>query len=385
MQKVILYLLSLLILLPLISFGDDDIVIGKKVKIISEVLGEERTILVYLPRNYENTNAKYPVLYVLDGGGHFHHLTGIVDFLSRQGKIPRMIIVGITNVNRNRDFLPSYKATIPVKGSADRFNLFLKKELLPFVNDQYRTHPYNIIIGHSYGGTFATYSFLTTPDLFDGYICISPALWFGNNVLIDMAKTQLPEEYLKAKQYYMTVGNEPDYFPSLDQFQSIIQDKNPDQLEFSYEKMLNESHGSIPHLSMYYGLEFLFSDWSPSVELYSEGIKAIDNHYKQLSIKYGYKIEAPEGVINRIGYVLLNDGNIKGAIKIFKTNVERFPESANVYDSLGDAYEKSNKIKLAKENYEEACKIAVVQNHPNLDSYLKNLERAEKKLNELKY
>lgn len=384
MQKVILYLLSSIILLPLISFGDDDIVIGKKVKIRSEVLGEDRSILVYLPQNYENTDLKYPVLYILDGGFHFHHVSGIVEFLSGQGKIPSMIVVGITNVNRSRDFAPPSPVNMNISDSADRFSLFLKIELLPFVNDQYRTHPYNIIIGHSLGGTFATYSFLTSPDLFDGYICISPALWYGDDDLVDMAKTLILDEYSRAKQYYMTVGNEPNYFPSLDQFQSIIQERSPEHLDFSYKKMLNETHGSIPHLSIYNGLEFLFSDWNPSVEMYSEDIKSIDNHYKQLSKKYGYRIEAPEGVLNRIGYVFLNDGNIKEAITVFKSNVERFPKSANVYDSLGEAYEKNNKIKLAKENYEKACKIAVVQNHPNLGLYLTNLERTEKILSDSK-
>ena len=67
--------------------ADDDnkIVIGEKVTIQSKVLGEERIMIVYLPASYDITDMEYPVMYLLDGGYHFHHTTGIVQFLSSQG------------------------------------------------------------------------------------------------------------------------------------------------------------------------------------------------------------------------------------------------------------------------------------------------------------
>lgn len=79
---------------------------------------------------------------------------------------------------------------------------------------------------------------------------------------------------------------------------------------------------------------------------------------------------------------MINEGNSKEAIKVFKANVERFPKSANVFDSLGEAYEKDNNLKLALENYSQACKIAVSQNHPNLSVYLNNMERVQKVVEE---
>lgn len=382
MKKLFLILLIPILIIPIFSIAGDDVVIGKKITISSQILGEERTMLVYLPDSYESTENKYPVLYILDGGYHFHHVTGIVDFLADQGKIPQMIVIGITNVDRNRDFLPPDPVTENAKGKADQFMLFLKQELVPTINSEYRTQPYNIIIGHSHGGNLATNLFLSHPDLFDGYISISPTIWYANNMLLSYAETMIPDKYLKMKQYYMTVGNEPRYFDALNSFQEIIEEKNPEQLEFESIKMLNETHGTIPHRSIYNGLEFLFEDWIPSPDIFVEGIKTIDDHYQALSRKYGFLIEVPEGIINRAGYALINEGNSKEAIKVFKANVERFPKSANVFDSLGEAYEKDNNLKLALENYSQACKIAVSQNHPNLSVYLNNMERVQKVVEE---
>ena len=76
--------------------------IGKLLKINSKTLGEERPILVYTPSDYASSGALYPVLYLLDGDYHFHHATGIVDFLSKLDRMPRMIVVGIQNIDRIR-------------------------------------------------------------------------------------------------------------------------------------------------------------------------------------------------------------------------------------------------------------------------------------------
>lgn len=85
----------------------DYISLGKTIEFTSKVLNEKRDILIYTPTGYEDSNRKYPTLYIIDGAENFFIATAIVDFLSRNGQIPRMIVVGIPNVNRNRDLSPS--------------------------------------------------------------------------------------------------------------------------------------------------------------------------------------------------------------------------------------------------------------------------------------
>ena len=361
--------------------GDDNkIVIGEKVTIKSNALDEERQMLIYLPAGYDRTATKYHVLYLLDGGYHFFHVSGIVQFLSSQGLIPQMIVVAIRNVDRNRDFSPSHVEAIPTSGGAEKFMFFLSDELIPYIDDNFRTQSYRILVGHSFGGTFATYALLEKPDLFDAYIAISPYLQFDNELLVKQAETDLKSSYNKDICFYMTLGNEPDYIPALEKFTSIIKSKSPAELELVYINMKEETHGSIPHLSIYNGLEEIYSDWKLPDEIYNEGLAAIDKHYKYLSDKYGNKIQTPEYIINLLGYTCLNKKEFDKAIKIFKENVKRFPKSANVYDSLGEAYEKNGQSDQAKKNYAKACKLAEKEAHVNLIIYKDNLSRIQKTL-----
>ena len=64
-----------------------------------------------------------------------------------------------------------------------------------------------------------------------------------------------------------------------------------------------------------------------------------------------------EIVLNRIGYEHLVTGDNKGAIEIFKLNVTAYPNSPNVYDSLGDAYLADGQKDLARENAKKTLEL----------------------------
>lgn len=85
-------------------------------------------------------------------------------------------------------------------------------------------------------------------------------------------------------------------------------------------------------------------------------------------------------MINQIGYQFLLGGNPDEAIATFKTNVERYPNSANVYDSLAEAYEKGGKLELAAPLYEKAQSLGKENNDPNAAIYATNFARASDKL-----
>ena len=379
MKKMILIAAVLFSSILILNAGEDGYTIGEKVSFKSNILDEERTILVYVPQSYYLTNAQYPVLYLLDGGFHFHHASGIAQFLSSNGLIPEMIVVAIVNVDRNRDFSPTALSQRPTSGGADKFMNFMSDELFPFVERNYRTKSFNVLMGHSLGGTFATYVLLNKPELFKGYISISPYLMYDNNLLVRETESKLKSKYDDGTVYYMTVGDEPNYFEALDQFTKTVETKSPKGLEFEYTQMLEDDHGSVPHLSIYNGLLFIYSDWKLDPEIFKEGLVAIDKHYKKVSKKYDYEIAASENTINQLGYIYLANNDFDDAIIIFKENVERFPKSANVYDSLAEAYEKAGQNDLAESNYKKAVEIATKKEHPNLKIYKKNLERVQEK------
>jgi hypothetical protein len=360
--------------------GEEYYSIGTKHTIYSEVLDEDRNIMVYTPLGYEQSKQAYPVLYLLDGGAHFHHASGIVQFLSAQGVIPQMIVVAITNVDRNRDFSPSHLDKLPTSGGADHFLEFLSAELMTFIDGQYRTVPYDILAGHSFGGTFATYALLEKPELFDAYIAMSPYLMWDDDFMVKEAEQKLRPEYEHPIVFYMTVGNEPNYYGALAEFTQLVETKSSKDITLTYELMQDENHGSIPHMSIYRGLEEIYSGWKLPKSTFIAGLDAIDKHYQSLSERYGYRIGTPEYTVNALGYYYLNNDQMEKSLKVFDENLSRFPESANVYDSYGEALEKKGQLSLAEANYSKAVEIAEKEDHPYLNVYVRNLERVSKKL-----
>ena len=121
---------------------------------------------------------RYPVLYLLDAQTHFHYSSGIADFLAKDDRMPNMLLVGIVSgdmARRTHDLTPPSTAETdnrfsPGNGGADAFLSFIADELIPFIDKTYRTRPYRLLIGHSFGGLFGVYALITKPTLFNAYI-----------------------------------------------------------------------------------------------------------------------------------------------------------------------------------------------------------------------
>ena len=99
-----------------------------------------------------------------------------------------------------------------------------------------------------------------------------------------------------------------------------------------------------------------------------------------MSRDYGYTISTPEVLINNLGYQALGAEELEKAEEIFRTNVERHPDSANVYDSLGEALEAAGRLQEAHDLYRQAYEKGKLDNDPNLEAYKQHLDAAAEKL-----
>src|SRR3989304_4129672 len=131
-------LLAALLVLPgvLSAQADTAIVIGVKRTIHSDILSEDRVLWIQTPTGYDPAGtARYPVLYLLDGPGHFHHTSGVLEFLAAQNRIPPMIVVAVANTDRTRDLTPPVTrdtaGQFRTAGGASAFLRFLRDELRP--------------------------------------------------------------------------------------------------------------------------------------------------------------------------------------------------------------------------------------------------------------
>lgn len=343
----------------------------------SEVLSEERTILVHVPSSYTRSNEKFPVVYMLDAHTPYNSMmAGLLDQQSWAGQMPEMILVGIQNTDRVRDFTPT-KTERPNSGGSDKFLDFIEKEVITLVETKYRTQPYRIFAGHSLGGLLAFYTFVTRPNMFNAYIAASPVLHWDKDFVVKRAEEVFKEKKEYKKTLFFVLGDEPDYINAFNSLKNLLKKTNPKNLDYDFRQLIDENHGSVVLPAYYQGLRKIFTGWIPQ----SENLTDLENHYKRLSERFGYQINIPENLLNQIGYQLLATKKLEEAIEVFKRNSQLYPNSANVYDSLGEAFEKSGQLKEAKENYEKSYKMAQSQGNLQLAQVAKtSYERVNAKL-----
>lgn len=101
----------------------------------------------------------------------------------------------------------------------------------------------------------------------------------------------------------------------------------------------------------------------------------MEKHYRELSRRYGFEIKLPEGPVNNLGYQLIGKKRYEEAIAVLQRNVELYPGSANVYDSLGEGYENAGKLDLATARFQKAIEMGTKNGDPNLSAYQDHLKR----------
>ncbi|RMA57797.1 alpha/beta hydrolase [Ulvibacter antarcticus] len=236
--------------------------IGESVRFYSKILKENRILNIYLPISYsELSEKKYPVIYLLDGSAHedFVHISGLVQFASFSwiDMITETIVVGISNIDRSRDF--TYKSNnmqdkleYPTAGESGNFIEFIEKELQPLVTSNYRVNDQNTLIGQSLGGLLATEILFKKPDLFNNYVIVSPSLWWDDESLL---KYSLKENTSK-KFIYLAVGKEGQPMERLAyRLKNKLETAKNTSSNLYFELLQQQNHGDALHLAVYHAFE----------------------------------------------------------------------------------------------------------------------------------
>jgi predicted alpha/beta superfamily hydrolase len=241
--------------------------IGFKDSIQSEILQESRNILIHLPENYKDSDKSYPVLYRLDGNTQLMLETiATVNRLTLSDEIaPEMIIVAIENTNRPRDMWPVNAKYYPEPNVAGAkfFLEFIEKELIPYIETNYKTTQERIICGQSLSGVFTSYAFLTKPELFDSYIICSAAFPECEKYFNELSiKAFQQVDQFKGKKLFLTNGLKDPLDPNdklqqqVADFSVSVHESLKNQIIHKYVTYENEGH--VPYHSLYDGLKFIF-------------------------------------------------------------------------------------------------------------------------------
>ncbi len=267
--------LTLIVAISLISsssiIGQDLTVdIGHKEIIKSKILNEEREILINLPKNYDHSNNSYPVLYRLDRSEDLLIETiSVVNRLTYSDEItPEMIIVAIKNIKRDKDMWPVNTLYYPqpkVPG-AESFMRFIGEELLPFMDNTYRTTNERMICGQSLSSLFVLYTFLKQPGLFDSYIASSGAFPDCEEYFKKLTdESILQKNKFGGQKLFITNGMKDPLDPRgvihqqmLDFSDKINNRLGPQNVSLKYQVYENEGH--VPFHSLHDALRFFYNN-----------------------------------------------------------------------------------------------------------------------------
>lgn len=238
----------------------------------SSNINQEFSIFVALPYTYGKDNQTYPVMYVLDANSVFGIVTGTVRLLDFFNELREVIIVGIgypdvstfkaTMGFRTRDLTPTenswyetkYKASVPDapehagEGKAAQFLQFMSKELMPFINTNYRTLPEdNALVGFSFGGLFALYTLFNQPGIFKCYLVGSPSIWWDNEMILKLENDFAAKNSDLTAWLFMSVGGEEPDFMIADMYKmaNVLRGRKYKGLEMTTHFFEGDGHMSV--------------------------------------------------------------------------------------------------------------------------------------------
>jgi predicted alpha/beta superfamily hydrolase len=236
----------------------------------SQIIDDDFYLYISLPDDNDQSDKKYPVLYLLDGDVAFGMAASIARYLQFGNAIPELIIVGIgygalkknEGNMRSRDYTISPRRGRSGTGGAPKFREFLKEELIPYIENTYRTVPNDrTISGYSLGSLFAVYTLFTEPGLFNRYIVGSPHLsWDEYRIFTVQEEAFNKFDDIKAK-VFISVGSEEDeekYFNPIDEMVTLITEKGYDSLKMETKVFDGGTHLICPPEALTYGLVSVF-------------------------------------------------------------------------------------------------------------------------------
>ncbi len=349
-----------------------------------------------MPDSYKNnlkSARRYPVVYLLDGDAHFFSVVGMIHQLSSiNGNTicPEMIVVGIPNTDRTRDLTPTHVVVDPpymdsssskTSGGGEKFMDFIEKELMPYIDSSYRTNPYKVLIGHSFGGLTVINTLMHRPKLFNAYVAIDPSMWWDGQKLLMEAQKNLPTTDFSHTGLFLGIANtmdagmdtvkvQLDTAPFTKHIRSILKlghyltaAKKQNGMRFDYKYYNSDNHGSVPLITEYDALHFLFSYYklnltnSDFANITKQLIAKVEAHYDTVSAEMGFKVPPDESIINQLAYQPSSAKHNDEAEYLATLNTTNYPQSSNAFDTLGDIYSAENKKAQAAENYKKSLAI----------------------------
>lgn len=338
----------------------------------SKILGQEREICIYLPDNYgSDKNKKYPLLIVLDADHLGPIFYGNLDYGAYWDDLPEIIMVGINQLkdNTRENDLEIDKTTgLPI-GDGEKFFEFIGRELIPFVEKNFRIAPFKAIAGHDLSAAFSHFYLYKEIPLFDGYISLSPKL-------ATKMEEYLPQQIQRIQKpiYFYLATYDGDKKRPTERMNTLadgLKSISKESFKFKFDSFVGKSHYSLVSHAIPSALEHFFSVFEPiSFKEYQDVISVLPYGYTDYLIKKYENIDRILGTKSKIRYadfmaieaaILKNeDYNDFDALSILANT--HYPKAmlADYYMAL--LYENKGEYKKAQRMYLKAFQMEPIGN-----------------------
>ena len=258
----------------------------------SDIVGGDYELSISLPHSYSTADTAFPVIFLLDPYNVFSMVKNLTDvFTADYTLIPEVIIVGIgyggtgkaASLNwvlgRVRDYSPvrnieteeGYErrmeeaglSNVDVEtGGAPLFLDFIRNELFPFIETNYRIDTTNrMLSGYSGGGLFAMYALFHDPDLFHKYFIGSPSTMYNDGITFEYEASYANSHSDLEVEVFMSAGAlEIQLAKNMEKMIEMLLSRNYKSLKLETAIFENESHVTCYPAALSRGLVELFNN-----------------------------------------------------------------------------------------------------------------------------
>ena len=323
-------------------------------------LDQSRELKIQLPRNYDKNEEKtYPLILVLDGDYLFEPVAGNVDYFSYWEDMPECLVVGVSQRKTREEDVRYDKADYLPDNKGSAFYEFIGQELLPYINENYRTAQMKIILGHDYTANFINYFLFKDNPIFQAYINLSPELAPPMSDRIVNALTNIKTD----TWYYLATASEDaeniqEELLTLNNQLAVIENPN---LNYSFDNFEDASHYTLVGRGIPRALETIFAMYRPiSKKIYKEEIIPLETSmydylvdlYDTTEKLYGIKRPIRINDFIAISTAIEKKEKWEEMEPLGKLAIKEHPESMLGYYYLGMGYEQLGEARKALKAYE---------------------------------
>jgi predicted alpha/beta superfamily hydrolase len=324
-------------------------------------LQERRDVRYYFPEDYDKEK-KYPLIVVLDGEYLFDQVVANAKFYSRFHGMPQSIVVGIDqskNGSRFVDCAFEPDSGLPTEKGKQFFE-FLGMEIIPYLDLNFSTAPFKMIVGYDITANFENYWLFKDNSLFNAYISISPSL-------APEMETRLPNRLstFEKQIFYQLIieGEKNEDTARIMAMDKAIKGIDKETLHYYFDEYVGADHISVATYGLGKAFDNIFGMFKPiSPKEYKTKIltseepafKYLEDKYQSIEDLFGFRKKVDLNDVMAIYAAIRKKEDFESLKPLSDLCKQEFPDTMLGFYFEGEYYEQLGEPKKALKTFEKA-------------------------------